>query len=128
VPGGGVAFLRAIAAVDAAAAEAEGDRRTGLKILARALQAPARQIAQNSELDPGVVVERVLAKTGAYGFNAATGAYGDLERDGIIDPLKVVRVALENAVSVAGTLLLAEATCTEIPEKDAEEGRETLSY
>ncbi len=117
VAGGGVALLRAVEAVEAQAETLEGDARTGLKILAHALEAPARQIARNSNVDPGVVVERVRSGTGGFGFNAAADQYGDLDEAGIIDPLKVVRVALENAVSVAGTLLLAEATLTEIPEK-----------
>ena len=120
VPGGGVAFLRAVAAVDALTDQREGDLRTGLRILSRALETPTRQLAQNSNKDPGVVVERILAGTGAFGFNAATDEYGDLERAGIIEPLKVVRVALESAVSVAGVLLLAEATCTELPAPDHE--------
>jgi chaperonin GroEL len=123
VPGGGVAFLRAVDEVEALADEYEGDYRAGLKIIARALEVPTRQIAANSNLDAGVVVERIRSQGGAFGFNAATEEYGDLVEEGIIDPLEVVRVALESAVSVAGTLLLAEATCTEIPEKKPETPR-----
>jgi chaperonin GroEL len=119
VPGGGWSLLRAIAAVETAeaAAAADGDRRTGLRILRRALEAPTRQIAENSAVDGGVVVDRVRHGEGALGFDAATGEYVDLLERGIIDPTKVVRVALENAVSVASLLLLTEATLTEIPEE-----------
>ncbi len=120
VPGGGLALLRCIDPVERAAAEAEGDERTGMLILRRVLEVPTRQIAENSALDGGVVVERMRADTGNYGLDAAQGKYVDLVDSGIIDPTKVVRVALENAVSVAGTLLLTEATLTEVPEPKAE--------
>jgi len=121
VPGGGVAFLRAATAVERIEAEAEGDERTALRILARALETPARQIAENSGADPGVVVDHIRCATGGYGFDAARGSYGDLIEAGIIDPTRVVRVALQNAVSVAGTLLLAEATLTEIQDEKRQE-------
>jgi chaperonin GroEL len=121
VPGGGVAFLRAAAAIEQLASESEGDERTGLRILARALEAPARQIAENSGADPGVVVDRIQCASEGYGFDAARGLYGDLIEAGIIDPTKVVRIALQNAVSVAGILLLAEATLTEREEEKREE-------
>ena len=117
VPGGGLACLRAAAACGKLEAETDGDERTGVRILARALEEPARQIALNSGADPGVVVERMRNGTGAYGFDAARGTYGDLLEAGIVDATKVVRVALENAVSVASVLLLTQATLTEIPEK-----------
>ena len=120
VPGGGLALLRAIDTVDAAATKAEGDERTGMLILRRALEAPTRQIAENSAVDGGVVVERMRTGSDSVGFDAATGRYVDLVEAGIIDPTKVVRVALENAVSVAGVLLLSEATLTEIEEPHAE--------
>lgn len=120
VPGAGLAFLRAIAAVDAEVARAEGDERAGAQILRRALEAPARQIAENSGADGGVVVDRMRTGTGNFGFDAATGKYVDLVESGIIDPTKVVRLALENAVSVAGVLLLTEATMTEVPEPKSE--------
>jgi len=116
VPGGGLALLRAIDAVEAEALAREGDQRTGVQILRRALEAPARQIAENSGADPGVVVAQMRSGHGTLGFDAATGEYVDLVAAGIIDPTKVVRVALENAVSVAGVLLLTEATLTEVPE------------
>jgi chaperonin GroEL len=120
VPGGGLALLRCIEAVDREAAGATGDERTGLAILKRALEAPTRQIAENSGVDGGVVVDRMVSGNGAYGFDASRSIYVDLTEAGIIDPTKVVRTALENAVSVAGILLLTEATLTEIPEPKTE--------
>ena len=122
VPGGGLALLRAIAAVEREEPNAEGDERTGLRILKHALQVPTRQIAENSAVDGGVVVDRMRAGQGAFGFDAARGVYVDLVEAGIVDPTKVVRVALENAVSVASVLLLTEATLTEIPEPPSEHG------
>jgi len=116
VPGGGLVLLRAIDAVQRVESECSGDERTGLLILKRALEAPTRQIAENSNLDGGVVVDRMRNGTGNYGLDASKGEYVDLVAAGIIDPTKVVRTALENAVSVAGVLLLTEATLTEIPE------------
>jgi chaperonin GroEL len=120
VPGGGLALLRAIDAVDGEEAVAQGDERTGLAILKHALETPARQIAENSSVDGGVVVERMRAGKGTDGFDAARREYVDLVATGIIDPTKVVRVALENAVSAASLLLLAEAVMTEVPEKKDE--------
>ena len=117
VPGGGLALLRCIEAVEKEAATCEGDERTGVLVLRRALESPTRQIAQNSGADPGVVVERMRGGSGTFGYDAARGEYVDLVEAGIIDPTKVVRVALENAVSVASVLLLTEATLTEIPEE-----------
>jgi chaperonin GroEL len=116
VPGGGLALLRCIGPVAAEEAKCEGDERTGVQILKRALEAPARQIAENSAVDGGVVVARMVGGTGNEGFDAARKEYVDLFEAGIVDPAKVVRIALENAVSVAGVLLLTEATMTEIPE------------
>ncbi len=119
VPGGGLALLRCVKAVDQEALAADGDERTGVQILRRALEAPARQIAENSAVDGGVVVARMLEGEGSIGFDAGAKQYVDLMAAGIIDPTKVVRVALENAVSVASVLLLTEATMTEIPEEPA---------
>jgi chaperonin GroEL len=121
VPGGGLALLRLVDAVEREEAKSEGDEATGLRILRHALEAPARQIAANSGADPGVVVDRLRQGAGASGFDARRGQYVDLFEAGIIDPTKVVRLALENAVSVASTLLLAEATLTEIEEPKKEE-------
>jgi chaperonin GroEL len=120
VPGGGLALLKAIPAVEAEAARYTGDLHTGVMILKKALETPARQIAENSAADAGVVVDKMRSGTGNYGFDAARSEYVDLVQAGIIDPTKVVRTALENAASVAGTLLLAEATMTEIEEPKAE--------
>jgi chaperonin GroEL len=123
VPGAGVALLRCMEAVSALEGKAEGDERTGIQILKRALAAPARQIAENSAVDGGVVVAKVLEGAGDFGFDAARKEYCKLTEAGIVDPTKVVRVALENAVSVAGILLLTEATMTEMEERPAEQGR-----
>lgn len=120
VPGGGLALLKCIDAVAREEAAWEGDERTGIQILKRALEAPARQIAENSAVDGGVVVARMLSGQGNYGFDAARKEYVDLVEAGIVDPAKVVRTALENAVSVASVLLLTEATMTEIPEAKRE--------
>jgi chaperonin GroEL len=117
VPGGGLALLRAIEAVEREEGKCDGDERTGLQILRRALEAPTRQIAENSSVDGGVVVNQMRAGKGNLGFDAARKEYVDLVEAGIIDPTKVVRIALENAVSVASLLLLTEATLTEVPEK-----------
>ncbi len=124
VPGGGLTLLRAIDAIEKEEAKCEGDERTGLRVLKRALEAPTRQIAKNSGFDDGVVVGQMRAGKGNTGFDAARGQYVDLVEAGIVDPTKVVRMALENAVSVAGVLMLTEATLTEIPEPK-ENGRMT---
>ncbi|AOE60638.1 chaperonin GroEL [Pseudomonas corrugata] len=118
VPGGGLTLLKAVTSIAAEEARHEGDVRTGLQILRRALEAPARRIAENSAVDAGVVVARMLAEPGNIGFDAAANTYVDMYEAGIIDPTKVVRIALENAVSVASILLLTEATITDIPEKE----------
>jgi chaperonin GroEL len=122
VPGAGLALLRAIPALVAEESRCEGDERTGLQILKRALEIPTRQIAENSALDAGVVVERMRGGTGNLGIDASNGRYVDLVETGIVDATKVVRLALENAVSVAGVLLLTEATLTELPEPKAQRG------
>jgi chaperonin GroEL len=119
VPGGGLALLRVTKAIETEEASAAGDERTGMQILRRSLEAPTRQIAENSAVDGGVVVNRMLTSEGNIGFDAATKQYVDLYVAGIVDPTKVVRVALENAVSVASILLLAEAIMTEVPEPKA---------
>ena len=120
VPGGGLALLRATGAVAALEAQCADDERTGAQILRRALEAPTRQIAENSAADGGVVVDRMLHGAGNTGFDAARKQFVDLFEAGIVDPAKVVRIALENAVSVASVLLLTEATMTELPEKTKE--------
>ena len=124
VPGGGLALLKCVDAVAREEAKCDNDERTGVQILRRALETPARQIAENSAVDGGVVVSRMLAGQGNYGFDAARKEYVDLVEAGIIDTAKVVRIALENAVSVASVLLLTEATMTEIPEPKKERAGE----
>jgi chaperonin GroEL len=118
VPGGGLALLRTIPAVEKEAETVTGDERTGILILRQALEVPTRQIAENSATDAGVVVKEMRAGSGAFGFDAGKGQYVDLIEAGIIDPTKVVRLALENAVSVASVLLLTEVTLTEVPDKE----------
>ncbi len=120
LPGAGLSLLRAIDAVEAEEAKCDEDERTGLRILKKALEAPTRQIAENSALDGGVVIDHMRSGKGSNGLDASTGKYVDLIEAGIIDATKVVRVALENAVSVASTLLLTEATMTEDREKKPE--------
>jgi len=119
VPGAGLTLIRASDALANEELKCDGDERSGLRILRHALEAPARQIAANSGVDAGVVVDRMRSGTGSFGFDAAKGTYVDLVEAGIIDPTKVVRVALENAVSVASVLLLTEATMTDLPEPPA---------
>jgi chaperonin GroEL len=120
VPGGGTALLRARKAVDRLAQSLEGDVRTGVEVLGRALDAPARLIAANAGVEGAVVVGRVLEeKAYEYGYNAEEGKYQDLVKAGVIDPAKVVRVALQNAASVAGLLITTEAAVAELPAKQA---------
>jgi chaperonin GroEL len=120
VAGGGVAFLRAIEAVDKV--KAEGDVAVGVKIVRRALEEPSRQIASNAGEEGSVVVRQELAEKGNVGFNAATGAYEDLVKAGVIDPAKVAKTALINASSIAGLMLTTEAMVCEIKEKDKSPG------
>ena len=120
VPGGGTALLRARASVDKLAGTLEGDVRTGVEILGRALDAPVSMIAVNAGLEGAVVVGRVLgSKEYNFGYNAETDEYQDLVAGGVIDPAKVVRVALQNAASVAGLLITTEAAVADLPEKEA---------
>jgi chaperonin GroEL len=116
VPGGGVAYLRALPVLDTLKPENE-DQRTGINIIRRALEEPIRQIVANAGLDPSVIVARVKEGKDGFGFNAATEQFEDLFESGVIDPTKVARVALENAASVAGLLITTEATVVEKPEK-----------
>jgi chaperonin GroEL len=114
VPGGGVALLRSQKAVEEL--KLEGDEKTGAMIVRAALEEPLRMIAENAGQDGAVTVARVREGKGNFGFNAEATEYGDLVEQGIIDPTKVVRVALQNAASVAGLLLTTEAMVTELPE------------
>jgi chaperonin GroEL len=117
VPGGGLALLRIKQDIETLEPSLSGDELTGARILKAALEAPARQIATNSAFDAGVVVSKILEHNDDFGFDAATRRFVHLIPEGIIDSTKVVRIALENAVSVASVLLLTEATLTDIPEK-----------
>lgn len=112
VPGGGVAYLRCLSKLDNIEVE-NPDQKTGIEIIRKAIEEPIRQITTNAGLEASVIVNNVKEGTGAYGFNARTGEYGDLYEMGVIDPTKVSRVALENAASVSGLLLTTEATITE---------------
>ncbi len=114
VPGGGIALLRCQKAVDAL--KLEGDELTGARIIRAALEEPVRMIAKNSGLDGAIAVSAILEKEGSYGYNAETGEYGDLFQQGVVDPTKVVRIALQNAASLAGILLTTEAIVTDLPE------------
>jgi chaperonin GroEL len=118
VPGGGVTLLRAIPGVEKM--KLKGDEQVGADVIAKALEEPARLIAENTGLEGSVVVERVKSGKGAYGFNAAKMDYEDLDAAGVIDPAKVTRSALQNAVSVASLLLITEAIVTEKPEGENE--------
>src|SRR3954447_2977725 len=119
VPGGGVAFLRAIEAVQNGKRQARNDEKLGFDIVAEALKAPTRQIVDNAGEDGEVVVDQILAnKNPAYGYNAATGEYGDMFKLGIIDPAKVARTALLNAASVSGLALTTDVLVTELKDKD----------
>ena len=119
VPGGGVTLLRAISAVDELLKKLEGDEATGAKIVRRALEEPARQIAENAGYEGSVVVQRILSETQnlRLGFNAATGEYVDMVEAGIVDPAKVTRSALQNAASIGSLILTTEAVVAEKPEK-----------
>ncbi|MBL6752470.1 MAG: chaperonin GroEL [Nevskia sp.] len=118
VPGGGVAFVRAAKVLEKLKG-ANDDQNVGIRILHRAIQEPLRQIVKNAGEEPSVVLNKVAEGTGAYGFNAANGTYGDLLELGIIDPAKVTRLALQNAASVAGLLLTTEAMIAEAPKKES---------
>jgi chaperonin GroEL len=115
VPGGGVALVRCIAALDKV--EAAGEEKNGVDLLRRALQEPLRQIAANAGFEGSVVVNHVLEGKDDFGFNAETGQFENLLAAGVIDPAKVVRFALQNAASVTGLMLTTEAMITEKPKK-----------
>jgi len=119
VPGGGVALARSQAAILLAAEKLVGDEATGARIVARSVTEPLRQIAVNSGMEGGVVVEKVLSLKGAKGLNAATGEYEDLFKAGVIDAVKVTRSALQNAASIAALFLTTEAVIVDKPEKEA---------
>ncbi|MCZ4288977.1 chaperonin GroEL [Hoeflea alexandrii] len=119
LPGGGVALLRSVAALDGLK-PANDDQRVGIDIVRRAIEAPVRQIAQNAGAEGSIIVGKLREKTDrAWGWNAQTGEYGDLFKMGVIDPAKVVRTALQDAASVAGLLVTTEAMIAEKPKKEA---------
>ena len=120
VPGGGVVFLRAIKPVLEAAKKVEGDEAIGYRIVAKALEYPARQIAENAGEDGGVVVDEIQSRPKNFGYDASKGEYVDMFEAGIIDPTKVARVALQNAASVAGLMLTTDVLCTEYKEEKHE--------
>ena len=114
VAGGGVALIRALAKLDSL--QAKGDQATGVEIVKKALAEPARQIAANAGVEGSVIVNRIREEKGNFGYNAASGEYGDMVSFGVIDPAKVTKSALTNAASVAGMMLTTEAIIAEIPE------------
>jgi chaperonin GroEL len=118
VPGGGVALLRSQVAILERAEKLEGDEATGARIVARAVEEPLKQIAVNAGLEGGVIVDKVRHLKGAHGLNAATGEYGDLFKDGVIDAAKVTRSALQNAASIAALFLTTEAVIVDKPEEN----------
>jgi chaperonin GroEL len=119
VPGGGVAYLRSLPALEKLEAELEGDQRIGVRIVKRALEEPLRYIASNAGAEGSIVVQRVRDLKTNEGYDASSDTYGDMLEKGIIDPTKVTRSALQNAASIAGLLMTTEALVTELPEKDA---------
>ena len=122
VPGGGTALLRAGDAL-ATLKGADADEQTGINIIRKALEQPIRQIAENAGVEGSVVVDKVRAqKDPNFGLNAETVEYGDLLKQGVVDPAKVVRTALQNAASIAGLLLTTEVLITDLPEKKAAGG------
>ncbi len=118
VPGGGVAYIRATAALETLESELEGDQRVGVRIIRRALEEPMRHIAANAGAEGSIVVQTVRGMGTSEGYNAASDEYGDMLACGVIDPTKVTRSALQNAASIAGLLMTTEAMVTEIPEKE----------
>ncbi len=119
VPGGGVALIRALKGLDKLEGANE-DQTVGIRILARAIEEPLRQIVENAGEDAAVVLNQVRAGKGSYGYNAATGEYGDMLEEGILDPAKVTRLALQNAASVAGLLLTTEVMIAEAPKDESD--------
>jgi chaperonin GroEL len=120
VPGGGVALIRTIPALDKLTFD--DDRRLGIQILRRALEEPIRQIAINAGVDGSIVVAKVKEGSGSFGFDAAKLEYVDLVKAGVIDPAKVVRTAVQNAASVAGLMLTTETLIAEKPKKEEKSG------
>jgi chaperonin GroEL len=122
VPGGGVALIRAQAALEGIEKGLQADQAAGVQIVRRSVEEPLRRIAENAGVEGSIVVDRVKNGKGNFGFNARTEVYEDLVKAGVIDPTKVVRSALQNAASVSGLLLTTEAMIAEKPEKKAAGG------
>ncbi|NRP75366.1 60 kDa chaperonin 5 [Ensifer psoraleae] len=119
LPGGGVALLRAVKALDSVQTE-NPDQRHGIEIIRRAIEAPVRQIAENAGAEGSIIVGKLREKSEfGYGWNAQTNEFGDLYEQGVIDPVKVVRTALQDAASVAGLLITTEAMVAEKPKTEA---------
>ena len=127
LPGGGVALLRARAAIAGLRGENQ-DQDCGIKIALRAVEEPLRQIVANGGVEPSVVLDRVLAGEGNFGYNAATGDYGDLVQMGVLDPCKVTRTALQNAASIAGLILTTDCMIARLPAKEGPGGPESPEY
>jgi chaperonin GroEL len=125
VPGGGVAYLRAMMVLEATALP--GEEQLGVELLKRALGAPVKQIAANAGFEGAVVLSNVMENQGNFGFNAETGTYEDLMKAGIVDPTKVSRFALQNAASVAGLLMTTEAMIAGKPKKGISSAPAALS-
>jgi chaperonin GroEL len=117
VPGGGVALLRCLNAIDGVKPDND-DERIGVDIVKRAIEYPTRALAENAGVEGSVVVQEVKKRKGNEGYNVSTGDYEDLVKAGVVDPKKVTRTALQNAASIAGLLLTTECLITEIPEKE----------
>ncbi len=128
LPGGGTAYIRCIPAVNKLADELEGDEKTGARILARALSSPLRQIAENAGQEGAIILQQVEKMKEKEGYNALTGEYVDMIVAGILDPTKVVRCALENAVSVASMLLTTEAIVADVPDEKAAAPAPAMDY
>jgi chaperonin GroEL len=122
VAGGGVAYIRARAALGKLIKGDNHDQDAGIKIVLRALEEPLRQIAANGGDEPSVVLNKVAEGKGNFGFNAQTGEYGDLVEMGVVDPTKVARTALQNAASVAGLILTTDAMVAELPKEESAGG------
>jgi len=118
LPGGGVALLRTRARVGQLQG-GNADQDAGIRIVLRALEDPLRQIVSNAGAEPPVVLQRVVEGEGNFGYNAATGEYGDLVKMGVLDPCKVTRTALQNAASIAGLILTTDCMIAQIPDKPA---------
>ncbi|HCI15873.1 MAG TPA: molecular chaperone GroEL, partial [Candidatus Marinimicrobia bacterium] len=117
IPGGGVALLRAVPALDKVKVDEE--EAVGVDIVRRALESPLRQICENAGVEPSIIAQAIREGKNDYGYDARTDEYVNMFKAGIIDPTKVARVAVENACSIAGMILTTEAAVTELPEKDA---------